>query len=199
QSGFTLVEVIVVGILMTFLVAMLLPLAWDAVGQPSIDMMIDCRIGQEAQLTAMSLTADCGGYLPVKRESITGGKKEGVQFLHAEINNNNDNDDDDDKELVLSYSDGTRIVYAVVIDSESESESESKRRSLMRRRDVGAVVGVPVVVAANVYTMELDDEELDDRIKLTLTLSFRDPEDGRIPQKYRRLYKYVFYVPKGEE
>ncbi|HBO42680.1 MAG TPA: hypothetical protein DD670_01830 [Planctomycetaceae bacterium] len=176
KSGFTLVEVIVVGILMTFLVAMILPLAWDAVGQPSIDMMIDCRMGQEAQLTAMSLAADCGGCLPRKRAEISGVKCE-ARFAGAAIG-------EDETTLILSYDATPAVVVTYAVDADEHT--------LVRAQGE-----VSVVVAENVYYMHLDDTELDDRIKVTLTFSFRDPDSTGIPDKYRRPYRYIFYVPKG--
>lgn len=174
QAGFTLVEVMVVGALMAVL-AFLLPMAWEGLGQPSVDTMIRCRIGQEAQLAAMSLAADCGGSLPTRRSSIA-GEVQANSFAGAEISG---------EELKLSYADGTTVNY----------QFDESRQCLVRKQrlESGTLVS-SLVVASNLHGMDLDDTDASGRIRVALTFYFRDPATA--PDKYRHPYQYVFYLPK---
>ncbi len=164
RSGFTMVEVMIVGIMMTIL-AVSLPTIWQGIGQPSIDTMIRCQVGQEAQLAAMSLAVDCGGVLPEKRADITGAKSSNTYTGAAVIGG----------DLVLSYSDGSTITYS----------HDNVRHTLIRNQG-----GSSIVIASNVYEMDLDDEAEAGYIEVDLTLRFR----GTGSSKYTRPYEYFFYV-----
>lgn len=167
RAGFTIIEVMVVGIMMTIL-AVSLPTIWQGIGQPSIDTMIRCQVGQEAQLAAMSLAADCGGVLPEKRTDITGTKSSNTYAGAAVIGG----------DLVLSYSDGSTITYS----------HDDERHTLIR--DQG---GSSIVIASNVYEMDLDDSVETGYIEMALTLRFRETGSP----KYTRPYEYFFYVPEA--
>lgn len=72
-NGFTVVEVAVVGMLMSLLV-LLISGAWTGPGRSSADAIVRCRVLQEANLAIESLTRDFGGSLP---EQIQGEKQSG--------------------------------------------------------------------------------------------------------------------------
>lgn len=73
SNGFTLLEVMVVGIVMGFL-ALILSGAWAGFGRPSADAIVRCRVAQEANMASACLARDFGGGLP---DQITGGKQAG--------------------------------------------------------------------------------------------------------------------------
>lgn len=63
RGGFTVVEVLIVSGLMSLLVVMI-SAAWFGLGRSSRDVVLRCRIAQEANLAAETLTRDFGGHLP---------------------------------------------------------------------------------------------------------------------------------------
>ena len=71
-GGFTLVEVMLVAGLMSFLM-LLMSSSWTAFGRSLSDSITRCRIAQEANLCAESLRRELNGYLP---EGTTGTKAE---------------------------------------------------------------------------------------------------------------------------
>ena len=60
RRGFSLIEVTIVSIFMSFL-AVLLSLTWSAFMRPTSDIAIRCRIAQEANLAVACLTRDLSG------------------------------------------------------------------------------------------------------------------------------------------
>ena len=60
--GFTLTEVMIVSVLMSFLVV-LLSSAWAGFGRPTAEVVARCRLAQEANLAAESLLTDLAGNL----------------------------------------------------------------------------------------------------------------------------------------
>lgn len=60
--GFTLTEIMIVSVLMSFLVV-LLSSAWAGFGRPTAEVIARCRLAQEANLAAESLAIDLAGNL----------------------------------------------------------------------------------------------------------------------------------------
>jgi len=166
NRGFTLIEVMIVGMMTAFL-AVLLSTAWSGLAQPSIDVLVRCQVEQEAQLAAMSLAADCGGCPPVKRDQIQ-GSQDSDSFSGASISGDR---------LLVSFTGGTTIYYGVNDDQHT-----------LVRETTGSTAS-SVVVASNVYGMSLEDKG--DFIKMTLLFQFRDTG----ADKYREPYNYTFFVP----
>jgi len=166
KRGFTLIEVMIVGMMMVLL-AIVLSSAWSGLGQPSIDTLVRCQVQQEAQLAAMSLAADCGGCPPVSNAAIEGLQGADI-FTGASIT---------DDQLQISFSSGTTILYSFDEDAHT-----------LVRQTTGSSAS-SVVIASNVYGMTLEDEG--SFIEVTLTFQFRDIG----PDKYRDPYQYIFYVP----
>jgi prepilin-type N-terminal cleavage/methylation domain-containing protein len=166
NRGFTLIEVMLVGMMMGVL-AIVLSSAWSGLGQPAIDVMVRCQVEPEAQIAAMSLAADCGGRLPVSQAAIQ-GSLDGEAFSSASISGG---------ALVISFTGGSTITYRWDQDQHT-----------LVRETAGATTS-SLVIASNVYGMLLEDEG--SFIQMTLTFQFRDVGSD----KYRAPYSYIFFVP----
>ncbi|MBN2216853.1 MAG: prepilin-type N-terminal cleavage/methylation domain-containing protein [Pirellulales bacterium] len=168
RHGFTLTEMAIVSV-MTGILAIVLGTAWSGLAQPSIDIMVRCQMEQEAQLAAMSLATDCGGYLPVKTSNIQGGITGlgTAVFSGASINSD---------QLQLTFTDGTTITYKVDDDHRLIRETTNTATS-------------SVVIASNVYGMTLEEDG--NFIKVAFLFQFRATGSD----KYRIPYTYILYVP----
>lgn len=78
RSGFTLLEVTLVGGLMAFL-AVLLTSAWKGIGRFPVDIMARSQLLQEMDLAVAALSRDVGGFMPIPSSSNSsnyGGKND---------------------------------------------------------------------------------------------------------------------------
>lgn len=162
--GFTLIEIMLVGGLMSLLV-LLISGAWRGLGRSSSDAATRCRIAQEARLAAASLTRDFSGSLP---EQVT-GQRDGGRLVGRMIVAG--------PELRLCFDgeplDGepgwgapdTVVVYQ--LDTEITYGQSWKR--LVRWNQA---TGSEFTVATNVDAMALTD--LGDGVKIDLTFTYRD-------------------------
>lgn len=177
RRGFTITEMALVGLMMSIL-AIVLGNAWSGLTGPSLDTMIRCQIGQEAQLAAMNLAYDCGGrvyYAEVV--PVVGEHGDELQFRES--------------------IDGTPTVRYYRDASGEDSVGRKRIKHALIREDAD---GNWRVVASNVHGFSINDPNKyggirSGWVKVNLMLQFHNT--GR--KAYTWPYNYVLYLPGSIE
>jgi hypothetical protein len=158
HGGFTLIEITIVGVMMTFL-AVVFSMAWSGLGQPSADALVRCQVGQEARLAAACLAADLGGSLPGQGTGPVGlGKMVGRMVVGG-------------AELWLCFDGGSPNAAADWGSPDTVITYAVEDGKLVRTNQAASTA---FVVASNVTAMGVEEQGTGARIQLTF--SFRDVE-----------------------
>jgi type II secretory pathway pseudopilin PulG len=157
REGFTLVEVLVVGALMTLL-AMLLQTSWSGFGRPLIEAIARARIAEDANMAAATLARDFGGSLPGNGShsgSLATGKLVGRM-------------EPDGIMLRLCFDGGADNGLADWGDTDTVITYLVQDGNLVRWDETA---GTTFVVAHNVQSWELTD--LGNGVEIRITFSYR--------------------------
>ncbi len=160
-GGFTVIEVMLVSGLMGFL-ALLISGAWAGLGRTSADVIVRCRVAQEANLAVASLMRDLGGNLPGQ----TAGQRQLGRIVGRLVVDNSQlwlcfdgeplNGEPPNGSAEWAAPD-TVIVYDVQANQLIRSDQQA---------------GTTFAVAANVDQMQLTEQA--DGVTIDLTFQYRD-------------------------
>ena len=155
-AGFTLVEVMLVGALMSFLV-MLISGTWTGVGRSVVNAIARCRVTQEANLATESLSRDFSGSLA---EQATGRRQLGSMVGCQPFAG---------PELRLCY-DGEPLDGAADWGTPDTVIAYTVENNCLVRSNLQA--GTEFVAAGNVEQMQLT--QLDGVVTIDLTFKYRN-------------------------
>jgi len=155
-AGFTLVEVMIVGALMSFLV-MLISGTWTGVGRSVVDAIARCRVSQEVNLATETLSRDFSGGLA---EQATGPRKLGSMVGCLAVPG---------PELWLCY-DGDPVNGVADWAAPDSVVTYTLQDNRLLRSNLQA--GTAFVAAGNVEQMQLAEQP--DGVTIDLTFKYRN-------------------------
>ena len=156
-AGFTLVELMLVAGLMSFLV-LLISGAWTGFGRSMTDSIVRCQVAQEANLALASLAMDFHGNLP---EDVTGALSEGEMVGRLVVGGS---------QLSLCFDGGSPANGSADWSSPDTVISYDVQSNQLVRTN--QQTGTATIVARHVNDLMITDQA--DGVAIDLTFEYRD-------------------------